>query len=113
MSENKPALFCVTMKVRPLPWHPRFYEWQFGYLEVWLFSKSNDADEAKNSAAAIVENLPYEVVGDEVAIRENATSLEGTPSGEACARDVGLGIFLACRPTGSDEEDFESDFPLR
>ncbi len=112
MSDNEHTLFCVTMKVRPLPWHPKFYEWQFGYLEVWLFSGSNGGDVAKRARKIVVENLPYELVGDEVAIRENASSLEGVPSGEAAAMAVGLGIFLACVPTGTDEGDFErEDFP--
>ena len=111
---EKPSLFGATFKVRPLPWHPQFSEWQFGFLHVLLFGESG-ADAAEK-ARNIVGNLPYELNDDDgiEIIRVDAGLM--LPVSEdrrgvalaaiETARALGLGFYLVGVEPGADESQF-------
>jgi hypothetical protein len=83
--------------------HPTAWEWDNGYLLLCLFASS--IEDAVSRAGAIVEQLPYEM-GEEVrcglasdAARtkrdpEHKLIVEKEKCADACAREVGLGLFL-------------------
>lgn len=108
-------LFRVARKVRPLPGHPRFWDCQFGILNVWVFA--NSFEEAKTHVDVIVAELPYEIVGDHAvvfeaegeadAMSEDATTRKGFAQRETLARESGLSMLLLMVVVGADEGDFE------
>ena len=59
-------LYRVSTKVTPAAWHPKFYDWEHGFLRLWLFA--NSPDDASDKAASIIAVLPYERLNDEFAI---------------------------------------------
>jgi len=59
-------LWGVIAKVRPTPEHPSYYDWQHGFLVIVLYSDKPDS--ACAIAKSIIEQLPYEPVGAEVAV---------------------------------------------
>jgi hypothetical protein len=108
------TLHKVGFKVRPAPGHPRFYEWQFGILAVWLFASS--PEDAQQRALTIVKALPYEIVGSQVLVETEfpkvcderiATDKRPASAGWLQATHLGIGIALFCTPTGTDETEFE------
>lgn len=109
--ENHWLLYRVAAKVRPLPWHPRYYDWQFGFLRIWLFA--NSVEDAVERARLISDELPYERAGDEYCVEttDEAPETEDASAQER-ARAIGLAIRLFCVETGADEAVFESMPPL-
>jgi len=79
---------------------------------VWLHEESHQA--AGERAAAIVELLPYERIGDRVSVLARETPPK-RPEFERCERaanDLGVAFFFVGSPTGADDEDFEqADLP--
>lgn len=107
-------LHLVSGKVRPTPGHPLYYEWQFGFLRLWLFADS--LEDAKDKALAILEVLPYEQVGEQVRVESEFPSTEESRQMHGFAREqaekLGLGIEMFAAETGTDEAGFEA-MPLR
>jgi hypothetical protein len=96
---------------------------QFGVLRIWLFAPS--PEDATARAIAIVAELPYERVGDQVAVEirrpsgvaTDVPSRQSGPSQQACeqinlreelALESGLALMLIVVPTGGDEAGFET-----
>jgi hypothetical protein len=104
-------LYRVVLKVRPLPQHPMYWDIQFGYLNLWLFAPS--AESAGERAVDIAEALPYELVGTRAEVcRDKPPVCAEFQTGEAMARQTGLGTFLVACRTGVPEEGFETeDYP--
>lgn len=103
------ATFCVTIKVRPSPEHATYYEWQFGFLNVWVFAESAEA--AAEAAGAIVDHLPYERVGESASVRDTLGGIPTLPGAESCAANakaLGIALSLISCATGVDEGDFET-----
>ena len=102
----------VIFKVRPATEHPMYWDWQCGFLCIWLFGSS--VDDAAEHARAILEELPYEIVEGRVSVRDCEPETGGNAMfkpGEQQARQVGLAIILhACAP-GVDEGAFETMEP--
>jgi hypothetical protein len=98
-------LFCVSFKVRPSVDHPRFYDWQFGILHLWIFG--TDDDDAGERAEIIIQTLPYEIVGDSYSsLVEGSAEIEDTPpnrTAAACAKQFGFGLSLSAAATGWEE----------
>jgi hypothetical protein len=104
-------LYRVAAKVRPLPWHPKYYDWQFGFLRIWLFA--NSVEDAVDRARKISDELPYERIGDEFGVgttEKTAETEDGSP--QESARATGLAIRLLGVETGADESAFESIPPM-
>jgi hypothetical protein len=103
-------LYRVTAKAKPTPAHPQFFDWQYGLVEVWIYATS--IDEAGVKTRAILDLLPYEVVGPNMRIQLDKPSLPSDPPGFDTARSqatfVGFGLCLCVVPVGTDEQDFES-----
>jgi hypothetical protein len=114
----------VNLKVRPLPGHPTYYDWQFGYFGLWLFA--NSIDDARDRALLIVGALPYEVIGDKVSVETNFPRTEESRAmngraqetageiglamsdhAQEVAEGTGLGMCLFSVRTGADETSFE------
>ncbi len=53
--------YRTVFKVKPTKNHPRFFDWDFGLLSIWLFADSGD--EAIERAETIIAALPYEIFG--------------------------------------------------
>lgn len=103
-------LYRVTAKVRPLPWHPKFYDWQFGFLMLWLFANSLD-DAAARAMSIMRTTLPYEQVGDDVKVetdfqRESWRSMDRDAPRDA--EETGLAVRSIGCVTGADETGFET-----
>jgi hypothetical protein len=99
-------LWGVIAKVRPKPDHPFYYEWQHGFLVIVLPGKNPES--ACMVARAIVQQLPYDLVGARVAVR-HAEGLAAKCAGAvAGGQQLGLGLWLIAFATGSDEEEFEA-----
>ena len=128
MSEREPltadaTLHRILLKVRPLPGHPLFWKMQFGFLRMWLFADS--AEDAAERAMKLIAELPYERVGDQVAVetRKQPGATSGAlPAAEGPSQEVreqnaireqlamesGLSLMLIIVPTGAEEADFDS-----
>jgi hypothetical protein len=117
-------LYRVGFKVRPTPGHPKYWEWAFGFLGIFLHADS--PEEAARRATALVdilpldqENegeafriLPYERVGDEIQIETDFDTTEEVLAwqdhGPRQAGEIGLALRLHACVTGTDEGNFES-----
>ena len=110
MEDPPRRLFRVSFKVRPTSNHPRFWDWQFGILYLWIFGA--DDDDAGERAEIIIRTLPYEIVGDSYnCLVEGSSEIEDTPqnrTAEAWAKQVGLGLSLSGAPTGFEEPEESS-----
>jgi hypothetical protein len=108
-------LLQLTFKVRPAVHHPMFYEWQFGFLSIWLFGSSDE--DARKRAEKVLEQLPYERVGEGISVRDRESKTGGSAEFrrfEKEALEVGLALRLASLATGVDEGDFETmELPLK
>jgi hypothetical protein len=106
-------LYRVAVKVRPLPGHPRYWDCQCGFLNVWLFGDSPTA--ASDAVATIVDALPFERVGTQSAVFEDEdysepgddALLKGYAQRKSLAEESGLSLQLIGVPTGADETGFE------
>jgi hypothetical protein len=99
----------ITMKVRPAVDHPTFWDWQAGFLNMWLFSESDD--DAVERADTILSQLPYESVEEGAISVLDCDALEHKPewrSHENAARQLGFSLFLSEIATGTDEGNFET-----
>lgn len=101
-SEKK--LFHVRYNVRPAADHPRFEDFQYGFLHVWIFA--TDKFEAANVATEIVDHLPYKFA------QECAHVFESTPerdkrdfeiAGANEARQIGIAFQFSAVVAGSPE----------
>ena len=104
-------LYRGSTKVAPAAWHPKFYDWEHGFLSLWLFADS--PDDASTKAETIIAPLPYERVNDEFAIEsgfpntEESLAMHGRAQEQA--NQMGLAIRLFAIATGfGDEKEFES-----
>ena len=93
------------VKVRPQPHHPRYWEWQFGFVYLWLHAIGEG--EVKERAFGILERLHYQVIKP-----EEAAILE--PSGPQLfldmidqANKIGFAMQLVVCATGTEEIEFE------
>jgi hypothetical protein len=105
-------LLHLTFKVRPAAEHPLFWDWQFGFLSIWLFGSSDE--DAIERAERVLEQLPYERVGDSVSVRNRESETSGVAEFqrlEKLARQVGLALLLMSVATGAEEHDFETMDP--
>jgi len=111
-------IYQVVYKVRPTPEHPKFYDWQFGWLVIWIFAKG--PEHAEEKASKIFDQLPYEIVvtadfGQRIAVHKALTPPLGCEAQFEAAKNValsaGIGFCLLTVPTGSDEGWFELQNP--
>jgi hypothetical protein len=108
---NETELYRVSTKVVPAAWHPKFYDWEHGFLSLWFFAGS--LNDASYKAETIIAVLPYERVGDEFAIEsgfpqtEESLAMHGRAQEQA--QQTGLAIRLFAVATGcGNEKKFES-----
>jgi hypothetical protein len=103
-------LYRISAKVLPATWHPKFYEWQFGFLSLWLFAIS--AEDAAEKANVIIEALPFERIDNLFAIEsqfprtEESLALQG--GAQEQAEQTGFALRLAACRTGADQDEFEA-----
>lgn len=102
-------LHRVSAKVRPLPWHPKYYDWQFGFISIWLFA--NSIDDSSDRALRILDLLPYERVGDDLGVETGFPQTEESRAmqdrAQEKAEQIGFAIRLIAVETGADEIAFE------
>jgi hypothetical protein len=99
----------LTIKVRPAVQHPTYWDWQAGYLDVWLFCES-DGDGVER-AETIIAQLPYERAEQGAITVRDCDGKERLPewaARESAAREIGLAVFLSRIATGGNERDFET-----
>jgi hypothetical protein len=97
----------VTMNVRPAVDHPLYYEWGAGFLDMWIFSSSDE--DVIERAEAILSHLPYERVGSDCSIRD-CVEPSATAEWRACeasARKIGFSMFLSSIEPGLEGDDFD------
>jgi hypothetical protein len=99
-------LWGVIAKVRPTPEHPSYYDWQHGFLVIVLYS--NKPDSACASAKSIIDQLPYELVGAEVAVLDAERLADRCAGAIAGGQQLGLGLLLVAFAPGSDAAEFEA-----
>jgi hypothetical protein len=99
-------LWGVIAKVRPKPEHPSYYGWQHGFLVIVLYS--NKPDSACAIAKSIIDQLPYELVGAEVAVLDAERLADRCAGAIAGGQQLGLGLLLVAFATGSDAAEFET-----
>lgn len=105
LRDSAAEFFRVMIKVRPLPMHPPYYDWQLGQASVCLYAESGE--DADRRAKTIVANLPYEIVNDQQ--RDAYRGCDGLVGCELQTREVmqtGLSIVLLTCPTGAEEGNF-------
>ena len=96
----------VIAKVRPTPEHPSYYDWQHGFLVIVLYSDKPDS--ACAIAKSIIEQLPYELVGAEVAVLDAERLADRCAWAITGGQQLGLGLLLVAFATGSEETEFET-----
>jgi hypothetical protein len=109
INQNTPKLWRVTFQVRLDKYHPRFFDFQFGWLSFWLFAESSR--EAADLGAEIIGCLPYEPATSSANVVDvsvpgstpGAKMSQGEMLAENMARGTGLGICLFWRPLGEDD----------
>jgi len=110
MLNDRSQLYRVSAKVRPLPWHPIYYDWQFGFLSLWLFA--NSVEDARERALLIAGALPYELAGEELSVETGFPQTEESRAmhdgAQAKAEKIGLAIRVYAVETGADEAEFEA-----
>lgn len=99
-------LWGVIAKVRPTREHPLYYDWQHGFLVIVLYS--NKPDSACAIAKSIIEQLPYELVGAEVAVLDAERLADRCAGAIASGQQLGLGLLLVAFATGSNAAEFEA-----
>jgi hypothetical protein len=99
-------LWGVIAKVRPTPEHPSYYDWQHGFLVIVLYS--NKPDSACAIAKSIIEQLPYELVGAEIAVLNAERLADRCAEAITGAQQLGLGLLLVAFATGSEAAEFEA-----
>ena len=94
-------LYRIVLKVRPAVAHPLYWEWQFGFLLVWLMAES--PYDAGRRASDIVALLPYEVIGSDESAPALVTQIQ-QPSArqdfcicEDRARQLGVAFLVRRR----------------
>jgi hypothetical protein len=101
-------LWIVRFNVRPKAEHPLFFDWQFGFLFVYVLDESENA--AGNRALSIVLELPYELPAEEDLfedgkfkcasriLTESFAPASGLKLGHDAAKEsadkLGIGLFL-------------------
>jgi hypothetical protein len=103
-SGSEPArLFICKMKVHPTPDHPKFYEWQFAVLQMWLYARSYE--EARDRATGIIAWVPYELADPEFSagIPDDAPAGSNAWIKEEEARTVGFAMLPVPMAIGSDD----------
>lgn len=111
--EMNTTLFKFAIGVKPTPFHPLYYEWQWGWLLIWIYGA--DFESARNNAARIAAALPYEfteVNANGWRIRPMG-ELKQLPPGHKCfgmpevmenwAKNIGFSMMLDSASTGTDE----------
>lgn len=106
-------LLKVSFGVRPTPSHPFYYEWQFGFLTVFLYDV--DVQNAEQRAYRIVSQLPcYELtefkdgfcklhVWEKEGPVSDPKRLAKYKSAEQNAQHLGIAFFLDYMETGTTE----------
>ena len=110
------SLYRITIKVRPTPKHPAYWDIQFGFLNLFLVDE--DADNAVRRALAICGQLPYERVGERLTVTDEIETLlkDKAPRWKSncivqCA-NFGFSDFLEAWQVGTDEAAFiNSPYP--
>ena len=100
------AALGVIAKVRPTPEHPSYYDWQHGFLVIVLYSDMPDS--ACAIAKSIIEHLPYELVGAEVAVLDAERLADRCAGAITGGEQLGLGLLLVAFATGSEAAEFET-----
>lgn len=99
-------LYKVSIKVRPLPHHPRFWDVQFGYLLVWIFAA--DAEKAGEAAVGVVAAMPFERVTDAVEVQTGEPAhVPELESKVKEAKESGFAWLLVGCVTGTEEDSRE------
>jgi hypothetical protein len=88
-----------------------FYDWQFGFLNIWLFAESDD--DAADRAVKILEQLPYERSEVDVPTFRDWDDDSKHPMEwrrhASIARQIGLALRLDSLATGAgNEEEFDT-----
>lgn len=100
-------LYRVIAKVDLLPAHPQYYEFERGYLNVWLYAP--DAERARRNAFEIVKLAQCQPTSSQAhVIRvERPSDLPVFEAQAQTARQMGLAVLLVAQPLGA--EPFEND----
>ena len=104
-------LYRVSVKVRPTKHHPLFWDFQFGFLQVWLYGESPEA--AAHHAWNVVSELPYELPSTEIAIYPAIQPERAEwEIHRQRAMELGIALALCSCSTGTSEGDFETMEPI-
>lgn len=100
------SLRRVSIKVRPAPFHPQYWEWDGGYLSLFIYGFSDQ--DAVERALKILAQLPYEMVESGV-----AELFTGQPSplfdqDFQRATEIGFAMRVDVMGTGAAGDEFES-----
>lgn len=99
-------LWGVEFKVRPTPEHPKYYEWQFGILLAAIWAV--DSRSAAEKVGKIILELPYEVIDPMARVFEASKVPKECDVAVNQAKQVGMGLWLGARSTGSEESELET-----
>lgn len=101
-------LLVVSIKVRPKPWHPQYWEVQCGTLMVFLFAE--DHKDAAARASRILRELPYEALQPQASVYKRVKEEMPNPhwaNAERWARGSGLATLFVYANTGElTEQEF-------
>ena len=101
-NERTKPLFWVSIPVELMPEHPRYFDLEGGYLEIWIFA--DDSRDAALHAAAIVDELPYRILDESrmVVCENGSRSCAQTEFQKHAnvAYDLGLSMMLRGIPIG-------------
>jgi hypothetical protein len=103
-------LFEVQIRVHLTPEHPKFYEYQFGLLVIWLYAK--DHQSAVVEAVLWGRPLPYELGGAKSFAIEDQVELQ--PYQKSCipkTESMGRNLAFFNWPIGSDENAILGSWP--
>ena len=103
-------MFETQIRCHPTPEHPKFEEYQFCLLRIWLFAR--DAKSAAAKAAELAKHLPYTLgPGKSFPIIEDENLTPGQAKCVEMTQIIGVNFGLHYWPKGTDEKAVFGDWP--
>ena len=106
-------IYRIIFETEPSIEHPKFFEWQYSGIGVWLLDNSDES--ASSRAHTIVSQLPYELLGDPL-VQSLDTPEKVTARGHEadrqclqCVLELGLAMQVMRCPVGTEASDFFGD----
>ncbi len=98
----------VTIRVRPKPEHPLYWDIQLAYHKLWVYATNEN--EAANKAYQFSTLMDFEVIGDKVQTVADPKNYKKDELSVMCeeGKKSGFAHFIIACTTGTEEGNFDN-----